>query len=64
MRQRFEGIPGFGTAFGVPQDTQGYHQIHDLPDGPVKDSVLAAFAQSFGVSVILSEGHSANLTGH
>jgi hypothetical protein len=50
LRSRFEVIPGYGTEFTVPQSTQGYKALHDLPEGSTKDAVLGAFADSLGVS--------------
>jgi hypothetical protein len=49
LRSRFEVIPGYGTDFTVPQSTQGYKALHDLPEGSTKDAVLGAFADSLGV---------------
>jgi hypothetical protein len=50
LRSRFESIPGYGTEFEVPQSTEGYAELHDLPDGETKNAVLGAFADSLGVS--------------
>lgn len=49
LRSRFAQIEGYGTTFNVPTSTSGYDQLHDLPDGPTKDAVLAAFADSVRV---------------
>lgn len=54
IRTRFEGIPGYGTDFVLPQSVEGYAQLHNLPEGPVKDAVLTAFADSLRVSLKLS----------
>lgn len=52
LRARFEAIPGYGTLFEVPTNTEGYHAIHDLPEGEIRSSVLTAFADSFRVSYV------------
>jgi MFS family permease len=49
MRTRFSRIDGFGTAFDVPKGVEGYQKLQHLP-GPLKATVLDAFAQSFRVS--------------
>jgi hypothetical protein len=54
IRTRFEGIPGYGTDFVLPQSVEGYAQLHNLPEGPVKEAVLTAFADSLRVSLTLS----------
>jgi hypothetical protein len=54
IRTRFAQIPGYGTEFTLPQSIEGYAQLHNLPDGPTKDAVLTAFADSLRVSYALS----------
>jgi hypothetical protein len=57
LRSRFEAIEGYGTLFEVPTNTAGYHAIHDLPGGPIRQSVLTAFANSFRVSLVTDRAH-------
>ncbi|RSH77336.1 uncharacterized protein EHS24_003295 [Apiotrichum porosum] len=47
IRSRFAKIPGYGTEFTAPTSSAGYKAIHDLPAGDMRNSVLAAFADSF-----------------
>jgi hypothetical protein len=47
LRTRFARIPGNGTDCEVPTSAAGYTAIHNMPDGPLKSSILAAFADSF-----------------
>ncbi|KAK8864562.1 hypothetical protein IAR55_001812 [Kwoniella newhampshirensis] len=53
LRAKFSRIQGYGTAFTVPRDTNGYARLHRLPDGPMKDQVLNAFASSLGLCWII-----------
>jgi len=57
LRSRFEAIEGYGKLFEVPTDTAGYHAIHDLPEGPIRQAVLTAFANSFRVSLVFNRAH-------
>lgn len=47
IRSRFAKIPGYGTEFTAPTSSAGYKAIHDLPAGDMRNSILAAFADSF-----------------
>ena len=49
VRSRFSKIEGYGTVFTEPKGSEGYAVLQNLPDGPIKDQVLDAFAQSFRV---------------
>ena len=49
LRDRFSKIDGYGTVFTVPRSAEDYRKLHELPDG-LKDTVIDAFARSFGVS--------------
>ncbi|WWC70488.1 uncharacterized protein I206_104439 [Kwoniella pini CBS 10737] len=53
LRSRFSKIEGYGTVFTVPTGTQGYHALHDLPEGELRNSVLNAFADSMRVCWII-----------
>ncbi|KAK1925865.1 major facilitator superfamily domain-containing protein [Papiliotrema laurentii] len=53
MRTRFSRIDGFGTAFDVPKGVEGYQKLQHLP-GPLKATVLDAFAQSFRLCWIVA----------
>lgn len=53
LRSRFALIEGYGTTFDVPTSTSGYAKLQALPDGPTKDAVLSAFADSLRVSLAL-----------
>ncbi|WWC61572.1 uncharacterized protein I303_104156 [Kwoniella dejecticola CBS 10117] len=53
IRSRFSKIEGYGTVFTAPTGTAGYHALHDLPDGDLKNSVLKAFADSMRVCWII-----------
>ena len=57
LRSRFEAIEGYGKLFEVHTDTAGYHAIHDLPAGPIRQAVLTAFANSFRVSLVFHRAH-------
>ena len=57
LRSRFESIEGYETLFEVPTNTAGYHAIHDLPAGPIRQAVLTAFANSFRVSHASDRAH-------
>ncbi|ORY34911.1 major facilitator superfamily domain-containing protein [Naematelia encephala] len=52
LRSKFEKIPGYGTVFSVPESSEGYAALHDLPDGETKNKVLGAFADSLRVSIL------------
>ncbi|KAI5455350.1 hypothetical protein NCC49_000164 [Naganishia albida] len=65
LESRFPKLEGFGTQFGIPRDLNGYHRLHDLPEGPMRDAALTAFSHSlrlcytiwtpmFGVALLLS----------
>jgi len=54
LRSRFEELEGYGTLFEVPESAAGYQTLQALPDGPIKEAVLGAFADSLGVCWILS----------
>ncbi|WWC65962.1 uncharacterized protein I303_108584 [Kwoniella dejecticola CBS 10117] len=53
LRSRFVTIEGYGTSFTVPESASGYKALHELPEGPMKDQVLSAFADSFRVCWIV-----------
>jgi hypothetical protein len=57
LRSRFEAIEGYETVFEVPTNTAGYHALHNLPEGPTRQAVLTAFANSFRVSLISNCAH-------
>ena len=52
LESRFPQLEGFGTQFGIPRDLKGYHQLHDLPQGPMRDAALTAFSHSLRVRCI------------
>jgi len=54
LRSRFVKLEGYGTLFEVPESAAGYQTLQQLPDGPIKDAVLSAFADSLGVCWIVS----------
>ncbi|ORX37857.1 major facilitator superfamily domain-containing protein [Kockovaella imperatae] len=56
LRSRFAKIPGYGTEFQVPESISGYKALHDLPNGPTKDAVLGAFADSLGTCWLIDMG--------
>ena len=49
LESRFPKLEGYGTQFGIPRDLEGYHQLHDLPEGPTRDAALFAFSDSLRV---------------
>jgi hypothetical protein len=49
LESRFPKLEGFGTQFGIPRDLNGYHRLHDLPQGPMRDAALTAFSHSLRV---------------
>ncbi|WWC89598.1 uncharacterized protein L201_004523 [Kwoniella dendrophila CBS 6074] len=49
LRSRFSKIQGYGTLFEIPKGTEGYHKLHDLPQGQLKNDVLKAFADSMRI---------------
>ncbi|WVW83606.1 hypothetical protein I302_105627 [Kwoniella bestiolae CBS 10118] len=53
LRSRFSKIEGYGSAFTAPTSTAGYHALHDLPEGEMKNRVLEAFANSMRVCWIV-----------
>ncbi|WWC92921.1 uncharacterized protein L201_007884 [Kwoniella dendrophila CBS 6074] len=53
LRSNFMKIPGYGTAFTVPESASGYKLLHELPEGETKDQVLDAFADSFSTCWIV-----------
>ncbi|OCF57159.1 hypothetical protein L486_04614 [Kwoniella mangroviensis CBS 10435] len=53
LRSRFSKIDGYGTSFTAPTSTAGYHALHDLPEGPMKNAVMEAFANSMRVCWII-----------
>ena len=56
LRTRFRKIPGYGTEFEVPQSASGYKALHELPEGPMKDSILRAFSDSLGLCWLIDMG--------
>ncbi|WWD17562.1 hypothetical protein CI109_102003 [Kwoniella shandongensis] len=56
LRSKFRAIEGFGTAFNVPTGSEGYRELHSLPDGPMKVQVLAAFADAMRLCWIIGCG--------
>lgn len=50
LESRFPRLEGYGTQFGIPHDLEGYHQLHNLPEGPTRDAALFAFSDSLRVS--------------
>lgn len=55
LESRFPKLEGFGTEFGIPRDLNGYHRLHDLPQGPMRDAALTAFSHSLRVSSSIQE---------
>lgn len=53
IRSRFEAIPGYGTVFEAPTNEAGYAALHALPEGSMKDRIMAAFADSMKVCWII-----------
>jgi hypothetical protein len=49
LQSRFPKLEGYGTMFGIPRDLSGYKQIHDLPQGPIRDGAITAFSHSLRV---------------
>lgn len=49
LNNRFPKLEGYGTLFDIPRDLDGYHRIHALPNGPVRDGALQAFSESLRV---------------
>ncbi|GMK54012.1 hypothetical protein CspeluHIS016_0105980 [Cutaneotrichosporon spelunceum] len=48
MRSEFAKVNAkWGEGPPVPTSAAGYHEIHSMPDGPLKTDVLRAFADSF-----------------
>ncbi|WVQ95971.1 hypothetical protein IAU59_003070 [Kwoniella sp. CBS 9459] len=54
LRSRFSSLEGYGTLFTVPESASDYKKLHELPDGSIKDGVMAAFADSFGICWIVA----------
>ncbi|ODO00769.1 hypothetical protein L198_03096 [Cryptococcus wingfieldii CBS 7118] len=53
MRSKFKKIDGYGTEFTVPESASGYSALQELPDGSMKEQVMAAFADSFRLCWII-----------
>jgi hypothetical protein len=49
LESRFPHLEGFGTQFEIPRDLNGYHRLHDLPRGPMRDAALTAFSHALRV---------------
>lgn len=48
LRHKFDAVQAkYGDAVGVPTDAAGYMAMKAMPEGPEKNAVLAAFADSF-----------------
>ncbi|WVR08158.1 hypothetical protein IAU60_005204 [Kwoniella sp. DSM 27419] len=56
LRSKFSTIEGYGTAFNVPESARDYKSLRDLPAGSMRDSVMRAFADSFGICWIVGCG--------
>ncbi|WVF68426.1 hypothetical protein IAT40_003191 [Kwoniella sp. CBS 6097] len=54
LRSRFQSLEGYGTLFTVPESASDYKKLHELPDGSIKDAVMAAFADSFRICWIVA----------
>ncbi|KAJ9112554.1 hypothetical protein QFC19_000571 [Naganishia cerealis] len=53
LQSRFPKLEGYGTLFGIPRDLAGYHKIHDLPQGPIRDGAVRAFSHSLRLCYII-----------
>lgn len=54
IRTKFSRIPGYGVDFVAPTSSKDYEALHAMPEGPLRDSILGAFADSFTLCWIVS----------
>lgn len=52
LESRFPKLEGYGTQFQIPHDLEGYHRIHNLPEGPTREAALFAFSDSLRVRLV------------
>jgi hypothetical protein len=63
LESRFPKLEGYGTQFQIPHDLEGYHRIHNLPEGPTREAALFAFSDSLRVRLVHVTCVNSELTG-
>jgi hypothetical protein len=56
LRTKFSKIPGYGSEFKVPRNTEDYRALQEIPDEITKIEVLNAFSDSFKLCWIIGCG--------